>query len=218
VNEDGRLVGTTTDPAGFLEGFHEAGHSFDGRTVAILGNGGTARTIAFALALNLAGKGRPAKVILAARDPAKTVRILNEIAAKVGAGIAESFEAATLTDYGRSLGRVKGAVDVVVNTTPMGMHPDTEASPIPAGDLSEGQVVYDIVYVPEKTRLLRDAEAAGLRTVGGLGMLVHQGRESFRLWTGVEPEAALFYAAARSQLAARSKASKAAEPAASDRK
>jgi shikimate dehydrogenase len=197
VNDDGRLTGTTTDPAGFLEGFREAGHSFSGRAVAVIGNGGSARTIAFALAL--APEGKPAKVLIAGRDAGKSRALVAEIAGKLGEPAAGILEAVPLSDYAS----VKDAVDVVVNATPIGMHPDAESSPLRAGDLREGQVVYDIVYVPERTRLIRDAEARGLRAVGGLGMLVHQGRASFRLWTGVEPDAALFYGAARAGLAAR---------------
>lgn len=193
--EDGKLLGTTTDPTGFLEGFREAGHSFTGKTVAIVGNGGSARTIAFALAL----EGNPRRIILAGRDAAKSRQLLAEVGAKVQGGPGKTMDSVALADYAS----VMHEVDVVVNATPMGMHPETEASPLKASDLKAGQIIYDIVYVPEKTRLLRDAEAAGLKTVGGLGMLVHQGRASFRLWTGINPDADLFYGAARAQLAAK---------------
>jgi shikimate dehydrogenase len=193
VNDEGRLTGTTTDPAGFLEGFREAGHSFEGRSVALLGNGGSARTIAFALAL----EGRPERVVLVARDVEKSRRLVAEIGGKLGEAAAKRIEAVALADYPRA----KDGVEIVVNTTPIGMAPDVETSPLPSGALAGSEVAYDIVYVPEKTRFLRDAEAQGLRAVGGLGMLVHQGRASFKLWTGIEPEAELFYSAARAQLA-----------------
>jgi len=195
VNEDGRLTGTTTDGQGFLEGFREAGHSFTGKTVAVIGNGGSARTIAFALAL----EGRPERVVLAARDVEKSRRLVAEIGGKLGEAAAKRFEAVALADYPLA----KDGVEILVNTTPIGMTPDVERSPLPAGALAGSKVAYDIVYVPEKTRFLRDAEAQGLRAVGGLGMLVHQGRASFKLWTGAEPDAALFYGAARDRLAAR---------------
>jgi shikimate dehydrogenase len=198
MNEDGRLTGTTTDGSGFLEGFREAGHSFTGKTVAVLGNGGSARTIAFALAL----EGMPRRILLAGRDGAKSRRLQAEIGGKLGGGPGKTMEAIALADYAS----VKDEVDVVVNATPMGMYPEVGTSPLAAEDLADGQIVYDIVYAPEKTRLLRDAEARGLRTVGGLGMLVHQGRASFKLWTGIAPDADLFYAAARAQLAARTAA------------
>jgi shikimate dehydrogenase len=202
VNDEGRLTGTTTDPAGFLEGFREAGHGFEGRTVALLGNGGSARTIAFALALD----GRPERVILAARDVEKTRRLLAEIGSRLGEAAAKRFEAVALADYPRA----GDGAEIVVNTTPIGMTPDLENSPLPASALAGSKVAYDIVYVPEKTRFLRDAEAQGVSTVGGQGMLVHQGRASFKLWTGIEPDAELFYGAARAQLA--QKAARASAP------
>lgn len=195
VNDDGRLKGTTTDPIGFLEGFREAGHTFRGKTVALIGNGGSARTIAFALAL----EDKPARVILVGRDADKSRRLIAEIGARIGDAAAKAMESVTLADYAS----VRLEAQVVVNATPIGMDPDLETSPLNPRDLADGQIVYDIVYVPEKTRLIRDAEARGLETVGGLGMLVHQGRASFKLWTGLEPDAPLFYQAARAQLSSR---------------
>lgn len=195
VNDDGRLKGTTTDPIGFLECFREAGHTFQGKTVALIGNGGSARTIAFALAL----EDKPARVILVGRDTDKSRRLIGEIGGKIGDAAAQTMESVSLADYSS----VRLDAQVVVNATPIGMDPDVETSPLAPRDLADGQIVYDIVYVPEKTRLIRDAEARGLKTVGGLGMLVHQGRASFRLWTGLEPDASLFYQAARAQLSSR---------------
>lgn len=195
-NEDGRLIGTTTDPEGFLECFRENGHSFAGQCVAILGNGGSARTIAYSLLM----RDRPGRVFLVGRDAGKSRRLAAEIADRLGlrGGTAlPAPEAVALEDYAS----IRGGVQVVVNATPVGMHPDIDASPLAAGDLLPGQIVYDIVYAPERTRLLRDAEARGLKTVGGLGMLVHQGLASFEFWTGVRPDAALFYASARGRLA-----------------
>jgi shikimate dehydrogenase len=184
INENGKLVGTTTDAEGFLEGFREAGHDFGGRTVAILGNGGSARTLAHALML---AAPAPARVVLVARDRKKSERLAKEI---------PGLEITDLGDYAS----LKKDIQVVVNATPVGMLPDPEASPLRPEDLQTGQIIYDIVYTPERTRLLRDAQDRGLQTVGGLGMLVHQGRASFRLWTGVMPEASLFYQAARARL------------------
>lgn len=197
LNEDGRLIGTTTDAEGFLEGFREKGHSFAGRSVAILGNGGSARTAACALIM----EDQPARIAIVGRDPEKARRLVSEIAG--GFGLAGEtpgrpvLEAVALADYPS----IRTRVDVVVNTTPMGMHPHPESSPLRAEDLEPGQTVYDIVYTPERTRLIRDAEARGLTAIGGLGMLVHQGLASFELWTGKRPEAEWFYRAARDGLA-----------------
>ncbi|MBW8889764.1 MAG: shikimate dehydrogenase [Fibrobacteres bacterium] len=195
VNEDGRLVGTTTDPEGFLEGYREQGHSFIGQAVAILGNGGSARTIAYSLLM----RDRPKRVVIVARDMEKSRRLAAEITERLGLGQGGALptpETVALSDYAS----VRDGIDVVVNTTPVGMHLMVEISPLAPGNLMAGQVVYDIVYAPERTCLIRDAEARGLKTVGGLGMLVHQGRAAFEIWTGIKPEARAYYAAAREKL------------------
>ncbi len=211
VNEDGKLFGTTTDAEGFLMGFHEAGHRFLNRTVAILGNGGSARTLIFALLVNaklsennsteiITEADKPARIFLFGRDADKTNKLVAEIKSTLKThGIAfdpQSLEAKSLDQYSQH----KSEIDIVINATPVGMKPNFSASPLSAQDLVEGQIVYDIVYTPEQTQLLRDANARGLKTVGGLGMLVHQGRASFKLWTGILPEAADYYASARKQL------------------
>jgi shikimate dehydrogenase len=197
LNEGGKLIGTTTDPEGFLECYREKGHSFIGQSVAILGNGGSARTVAYSLLMH----DRPSQVILVGRDLKKSQQLASEIAERLnlngGSGALPAPEAITLTDYAS----VRKEIQVVVNTTPVGMHPNIDASPLGPEDLMDGQVIYDIVYAPERTRLIRDAEAKGLKTVGGLGMLVHQGRASFEFWTGIKPDAEMFYASAREKLA-----------------
>lgn len=197
VNDNGRLIGTTTDPLGFLEGFREAGHTFAGKSVAIFGNGGSARTLAFALLT----QDLPARVVLVGRDPAKAKKLFTEISQVLGPKDGHApgpiLESWPISDYAA----IRKGIDIVVNATPLGMQPDTETTPLQAGDLQLGQIVYDIVYTPERTRLIRDAQAMGLKTVGGLGMLVHQGRASFQLWTGITPDVSQFYSAARQQLA-----------------
>ena len=89
--------------------------------------------------------------------------------------------------------------DLLVNTTPVGMlggGGEGESS-VPAGALHGGLTVFDAVYNPVETPLLRQAREAGARTVTGLDMLVYQGAESFRLWTGVEPPIEVMKDAAR---------------------
>lgn len=199
VNDNGRLLGTTTDPDGFLEAFREVGNAFAGQAVAILGNGGSARTIA----VTLLTQDVPSRVILVGRDETKTQNLAQEISSSLKKNHAQAsalkLETCTFAGYSK----ISREVQIVVNATPVGMHPNSASSPLNPGDLQAGQIIYDIVYVPEETQLIRDAQAMGLKTVGGLGMLVHQGRASFELWTGTKPEAAQFYASARDQLARR---------------
>ncbi len=188
INKDGKLIGTTTDPIGFLQNFRSSGHSFTGKKIALLGNGGSARTLAFALCM----QDKPFEVCLVARDVLKSQQLQIEINEKLGQFI--SF--CDFSEYAKIAARF----EVVVNATSIGMHPQTEQSPLAKKDIHPGQVIYDIVYAPEKTRLLQDAEACGLQIVGGLGMLVHQGIASFQYWTGIMPDPQLFLASARHQL------------------
>jgi shikimate dehydrogenase len=173
VNRGGKLFGTTTDPDGFLNAFAEAGHSFEGKNVAVLGSGGSARTIAFALALDPGKEVR--HIALVARTPEKSAALLAEIKAAVPACdiVALSFD-----EYPH----VRKDYDVVVNATPVGMLPNVDASPLPVDALEPEQIVYDIVYNPEDTALIRYARQRGCPVVGGLGMLIHQGLASFDLW------------------------------------
>ena len=108
---------------------------------------------------------------------------------------------------------VVGSWDVLVNATPAGMFPDVEATPWPEARF-DGRLVYDLVYNPQETRLLREARAAGLDTLGGLDMLVAQAAAQFTCWTGRQPDVALMRAAAESRLRAFA-ASRAGAPTAS---
>lgn len=197
VPRDGKLYGDTTDAAGFIAAFEEAGHSFDGKSVALFGNGGSARTIAIGLPM----ERNVARITIVARNPAKADALVAEIRAAVrdpaNRAVAAAVEVSALSreDYAE----VSRDHDVVVNTTPVGMTPVIEETPIPAGLLDARQIVYDIVYNPQETRLLREAKAKGCRTVGGLGMLVHQGRLSFEAWTGKSLPPALFLEGIRRQ-------------------
>ena len=92
-----------------------------------------------------------------------------------------------------------GSWDLLVNCTPIGMHPRVDETPLDAASLGEG-VVYDLVYNPRVTRLLREAAAAGCRTIGGLDMLVAQAVEQFVWWTGAQPDVAAMRAAAVKRL------------------
>jgi shikimate 5-dehydrogenase len=93
-----------------------------------------------------------------------------------------------------------GSWDLLVNCTPIGMHPDPDRTPVEAGALT-GRLVYDLVYNPKTTRLLREAKAAGCQTIGGLEMLVAQAHEQFQWWTDVRPPAGVMRAAAERRLA-----------------
>ncbi|GAI59285.1 unnamed protein product, partial [marine sediment metagenome] len=82
-------------------------------------------------------------------------------------------------------GKIKA--ECLINTTPVGMIPDTEKSPVKSDILINFRCVVDVIYNPLKTKLLRDAEGAGCTILSGLGMFIHQGAEQIKIWTGIEP-------------------------------
>jgi shikimate dehydrogenase len=188
VNENGRLLGTTTDPIGFREGFLATGLTFKGKSIAILGNGGSARTIAFTLAV----MEEVGQIALVARNAEKSQALAQEILTKTG----KNLVCFTIADYAEEA----SAFQIVVNTTPLGMFPEIDVSPLPDDALLPSQIIYDIIYTPERTKLLQAAQRRKLNVVGGLGMLVHQGAASFKLWTGMEPDIKLMYRTVRKSL------------------
>lgn len=174
-----KLCGTTTDPYGALQNLVEHNVNPAGRHVALLGNGGASRAIAFALLSPPAIPhcGAPASVTIFGRDARKLAILEADLRA---AGLGETPVLRTaLFDAFPELSK---SVDLVINGTPVGMAPNSEESPLPVHALHTGMVVYDIVYAPMETRLLRDAKQAGCKTVGGIGMLIHQGALSFEHW------------------------------------
>ena len=176
VIDAGRLIGHTTDGAGFLDTLP---CSIGGRRVVVLGAGGAARAVVAAVAA--AG--------------AADVAVVNRSRGR-------GTEAAAL---GGAVGRLGGpddipAADLVVNATSVGMG-GTGELPCPPPLLHEGQLVVDLVYHPVDTAWLVAARRQGATTLDGVGMLVHQAAHAFRLWTGQEAPVGVMEAAARARLA-----------------
>ena len=90
--------------------------------------------------------------------------------------------------------------DVLINATSVGMYPKTGESLVDQSLLHSRMIVFDIVYNPRETRLLKEAKKAGAKTVGGLSMLVHQGALSFKIWTGVKPPTSVIFRAVEEAL------------------
>ncbi len=194
VRRGGRLYGANTDVAGVRRALAEAGVRVEGAEAVLIGAGGAARAVVAALDAEGA-----ARVTVANRTPSRAAAL----AALPRGGL--EVRTAPLAPIGAPLREALARARLVIHSTPLGMlhGPDEEAVPEPAGLLAAGQAAFDLVYAPERTPFLRAAEAAGAQPVGGLGMLVHQGAESFRLWTGLEPPVEAMYEAAREALAAR---------------
>ncbi len=170
------VTGHNTDCGGFLDGLVQAGVDPRGRRTVIVGAGGAAR--AATVALLRAGASH---ITLLARDPERAERTANAVSRN-----SERITAGVLSE--RGLVRTVRRCSLLVNATPVGMWPDDDASVWPDGvRFPNRTVVYDLVYAPRRTKLLRQAAEAGAKGLGGLDMLVGQGGRSFELWTGCAP-------------------------------
>ena len=180
---EGRAIGHNTDGTGFLDSLAGQGFYPQGRTVLLLGAGGAAKAVGHALAA--AGAGR---VIVCARRSERTAALAAQLPG-CGEGIVLAQDA---------IQQAAAACDLLVNATPLGM----AGSPAFAGlDFLQAMpphaVVYDLVYHPRRTALLEAAARQGLRTVGGIDLLIRQAVRAFTFFTGETPDTAALYAALR---------------------
>jgi len=180
VNENGRFIGHNTDGVGFVRNLAAHGVEVKDKIITLMGGGGAGTAIFVQLAL----------------DGAKEIRVFNRKGANFEKllGIAEKIKAYApesvlsifdISDEECLYQSVRGS-DILVNATNVGMKPNEDASMIK--DMSvyhENLVVAEIIYNPEETKMMKDAKAAGVKQiVGGKGMLLWQGEEAFRLFTG----------------------------------
>lgn len=175
---DGRWLGTNTDSDGFLEPLRARVPQLRGLRTVILGAGGAARGVGLAL------RREGADVAIAARRPEAARRV----AAAIGGEPVDWPPRA-------------GSWDLLVNATPVGTR---AAAGTPYEGPFDGRFVYDLVYDPAPTTLMRSAAVSGCTVLGGLEMLVAQAERQFELWTGQRPPAGLFMRAAETAIAARS--------------
>lgn len=173
--EDGTrtLHGDNTDIAGFLEPLHRR-TGLHGQPMTILGAGGAARAAAYALLTTYA----PQPLTVAARRPDQAQALVDALHPHALPNA--SATACALDDAHAAVRSSR----LVVNATPVGMAPHDESTPWPHPDcFSSGQLVYDLVYTPRPTRLLREARAQGADTQDGLAMLIGQAAAAYEMWT-----------------------------------
>ncbi|MHC1602026.1 MAG: shikimate dehydrogenase [Methermicoccaceae archaeon] len=175
----GRIMGYNTDATGAMESLRRAKVRVGGKEVLIMGAGGAARAIAHALV------HEGAKVVVANRTKQRAVELCEALEGATAAGLDE-------------LPALVQSCDVLINATSVGMRGE---SLVRREWLHEGQVVFDIVYNPPETPLLKAARGAGAKTIDGVAMLVHQGAKAFELWFGVEPPVDVMERAVRRVLA-----------------
>ena len=177
--------GFNTDWSGLGQALQEMGAAPRGRRVCLLGAGGAAR----AAAALLAQEGAAAVAVVARRR--QRAQPLGELMAVLAPGMPVSLVAWEAAEA------AVRECELVINATPVGMWPEVDESPLPAGWLGPPQVVYDMVYHPEPTRLVAEARQRGCRAEGGVSMLAHQGAIGQELWTGQRPPVEVMAAAVR---------------------
>ncbi|MCD6567900.1 MAG: shikimate dehydrogenase [Dehalococcoidia bacterium] len=197
VKRDGDLWGYNTDVGGFVEALKARGN-FDvgGKRAIVLGAGGSARAVSFALA-----REKISSLLIANRTPERArvlVKGLRHYAAQTGL----EAEITVLLWQALASERTFADCQLVVNCTPVGMkYSSSEGqSPLAGNVIPEGILVYDLVYNPSPSPLLQLSRKAGANILGGLPMLVYQGAASFKLWMGREAPVGLMHDKARQAL------------------
>ena len=176
VNDGGMLTGYNTDVVGFLAALAEANFLPEDCHAVVLGAGGAARAVLWGLC-----KRRAEYITIGARNPQKAQALANDFLPQ---GQVAGYD--WHTDEFKELLQT---ADILINTTPLGMFPHVDdMPPVDLKLLPEGALVYDIIYNPVETKFLRTAKELGFPTLDGLSMLLLQGREAYRLYTGDLPD------------------------------
>ncbi|MEW6144950.1 MAG: shikimate dehydrogenase [Thermodesulfobacteriota bacterium] len=174
-NNDGKLTGYNTDVGGFLRAVEEdLGIKPEGLSVLLAGAGGAARAVMSAFCLNGAER-----IYIANRTYDKGLKMANEFGKRFKK---IKIEPVALDDVKAVRAKLAEA-DILVNSTSAGME-GRETIDLPLDALKETAAVYDLVYKPKETPLVKEARRLGRRASGGLGMLLYQGALSFEIWTG----------------------------------
>ena len=182
VNEDGKLIGYNTDGRGWVRSLKEAGVDIHGKKMTIAGSGGAATSIEITSAL----EGLRELTIFARKSSASFANAKHTVE-KIRSAVEECkvnlYDIADREVFAREI----ADSDIFTNATSVGMKPHEDQTLIDDPAMFHpGLVVSDVVYNPRKTKLLEDAEKAGCKIVPGIGMLLWQGAEAFKLYTGKE--------------------------------
>ena len=170
VNLNGKIHGYNTDGMGALEALNNNGVQVEKSQVLILGNGGSARAIAFTLLT------QKANVTIAGRNEKNILKLANIIKKK--------YRNITTISLNKIDKEYMSNIDIIINTTPVGMNPNIDKMPMEPALLQKKHTVFDIVYSPHNTKLLKTGKAKGCRIIHGIEMLINQGAKQFEIWTG----------------------------------
>jgi shikimate dehydrogenase len=199
VNRDGSLEGFNTDGYGFLKALRDdAGFEPAQKNVVVLGAGGAARAVAFTLL-----DEKVSYLVIANRSLTKAENLTAALTKRAKDNNLKA-KIAAMHLSGEDIVEAVTSCQLIVNCTTVGMKhsPSEGQSPLAPGLIPGGALVYDLVYNPLQTPLLKEAVTVGAMTLGGLPMLVYQGAASFQLWTGREAPLDIMLSAARKALAA----------------
>jgi shikimate dehydrogenase len=176
VNRNNKLIGYNTDVIGVERSLRLDREKIEGKMCVIMGSGGAARSVAHVLVHNI----KPKAITFSALFPEQAHAIINSIgSSNVQFNVIQCTDAALEN-------AIKDST-LIVNATTVGMFPHVLDSPLPSQHwLSNKHIVFDLIYRPLTTRLQSNAQAAGAKTIDGLGMFIHQGAAAFQLWTGME--------------------------------
>lgn len=181
VNDDGHLTGYNTDGVGYMQAVKDAGYDITGKAITIMGAGGAATAICAQAALD-----GVEKIHIFARE---TSRFWDRTQ-KLAENINSTLPCKAVLHENKDTAALAQAISesaLLLNATSVGMAPNTEGTIIEDTSLYHPDlIVSDVIYNPRETRFLKEAREAGCRTFNGMYMLLYQGAEAFRLWTGKE--------------------------------
>ena len=190
VKEDGKLIGFNTDGPGALKAIGDAGVKLAGKNVLMLGAGGAARAIAF----TLAQKGSIGKLVLLDINEEFLSQLTGDLKSGTDAVIVPgALNQAAVEEH-------MASADLIINCTPVGMHPNVDATLVPEHLFRPGQVIFDVVYNPLETKLLRQAKAKGLKAIPGVEMFINQAILQFERFAGADAPEELMRSVVMEQL------------------
>jgi len=176
-NENGILIGRNTDGEGFLKSIKESGYNLKNKKIVLFGAGGAGRACAFYLTKEVA------EITIINRSNNK----LNDLISNLKSNYEIPIKGINLSKFEDVKKEIEDS-DMLVNTTPVGMYPNVNESPVKQSWLHPNLFVVDIIYSPIQTKLLQEASSIGCNVLSGVEMLINQGIIAFKWWTGVSPD------------------------------
>lgn len=188
LSNNGRLIGYNTDGNGAMIALQENGVCPEEKKLVLLGAGGAAKAIAYQAAQDVK------ELVILNRTPDKAKKLAEMIPKSFGAKVKGDMLSLDV------LKQELETVDILINSTSVGMHPNVDSSSVPADFLRSDLCVMDIIYHPLETKLLKDAKSVGAKVVSGLEMLIYQGAVAFEIWTNCPAPVEVMRKAALNQL------------------